>query len=217
MILSALRPLLCIPHGLSTLYRCLLTTVAQSKPYHEKPFDQGLLQPQGALYPIQTIINHSSRTSSSSFIRISTRQLAVSSLSKGILSTLNFTRALDLTGRGLETSRTESENRIDWANLTARGSAYDVDYRNREPFSIWFDLGYGPTHVAIMPNDIVVQKSSEWPTLKIISGFQNILVWIQCYCTLWRMAKCLQLSRLQTFSYSGCIVSARYENNVGFS
>ena len=33
-----------------------LTTVAQSKPYREKPFNQGLLQPQGALYPIQTII-----------------------------------------------------------------------------------------------------------------------------------------------------------------
>ena len=38
VILSALRPLLCILHGLSTLYRCSLTTVDQIRPYHEKPF-----------------------------------------------------------------------------------------------------------------------------------------------------------------------------------
>ena len=54
-------PCFVIPHGLSTLYRCLLTTVAQSKSYHEKPFNHRLLQPQGALYPIQTILNHHSR------------------------------------------------------------------------------------------------------------------------------------------------------------
>ena len=61
MTLSALGPLLCIPHGLSTLYRYSLTTVAQSKPYHQKPFNQGLLHPQGALYRIQTIINQRSQ------------------------------------------------------------------------------------------------------------------------------------------------------------
>ena len=54
-------PTLYSTYGLSTLYRCSLTTVAQTKPYHEKPFNQGLLQPQGALYSFQTIINHRSR------------------------------------------------------------------------------------------------------------------------------------------------------------
>ena len=53
--------------------------------------NQGLLQPQGDLYPIQTIFNHPSwGNSSSSFVPVSTRQLAASSLSKGISSTLNF-------------------------------------------------------------------------------------------------------------------------------
>ena len=37
-------PCFVIPRGLSTLYRCSLTTVAQSKPYHVKTFNQGLLQ-----------------------------------------------------------------------------------------------------------------------------------------------------------------------------
>ena len=46
-----------IPCSHSTLNICSLTAVAKSKPYHEKPFNQRLLQPQGALYPIQTIIN----------------------------------------------------------------------------------------------------------------------------------------------------------------
>ena len=45
----------------STLSRCSLTTVAQSTPNHEKPFYQGLLQPQGVLYPIQAIIKHRSQ------------------------------------------------------------------------------------------------------------------------------------------------------------
>ena len=55
-------PCFVIPRGLSTLYGPSLTTMAQSIPYHEKPFNQGLLQPQGALYPIhQTIIKRPSR------------------------------------------------------------------------------------------------------------------------------------------------------------
>ena len=59
--MCTMPPAFVIPHSFSTLYRCSLTTVAQSKPYHEKPFNQRLLQPQGELYPIQTIINHCSR------------------------------------------------------------------------------------------------------------------------------------------------------------
>ena len=81
--------------------------------------NQGLLQPQGELNPIQTILTIAAGISSSSFVRVSTRQLAVGSLSKGISSTLNFTRAMVLTGLELATSRTQSERRIDWANLTA--------------------------------------------------------------------------------------------------
>ena len=112
VILSALGPLLCIPHGLSTLYRCSLTTVAQSKPFHEKPFYQGLLQPQRALNPIQTIITIAAGISSSSFEGVSTRQLEVSSLSKEFQAHLIFTSASDLKGLELATSRTESESSI---------------------------------------------------------------------------------------------------------
>ena len=35
-----------IPRGLSTVYRCSLTNLAQDKPSHEKPINQRLLQPQ---------------------------------------------------------------------------------------------------------------------------------------------------------------------------
>ena len=49
------------------------------------------------------------------FVRVSSRQLAVSSLSKGISSKLIiFTRALVLTGLELTTSRTQSECCIVW-------------------------------------------------------------------------------------------------------
>ena len=44
-----------IPHGLSTLYRCSLTNMAQDKPYHEKPSETAAISRE--LCPIQTIFN----------------------------------------------------------------------------------------------------------------------------------------------------------------
>ena len=116
-------PAFVIPRGLSTLYRCLLTTVAQDKPYHEKPLIRDCFNHKGSCTQYIPYLTIADGISSSSFVRVSTRQLAVSSLSKGIsstLSTLNFfsTRALVLTGLELANSRTQSERRIDWANLT---------------------------------------------------------------------------------------------------
>ena len=85
-----------IPRGFDTLYRCSLTTVAQDKPYHPwKTIKQGLLQPQGELYPIPTIFNHRSQDQ---LLEFCTRQLAVSSLSKGISSTLNFQKSIGTDG-----------------------------------------------------------------------------------------------------------------------
>ena len=52
--------------------------------------NQGLLQPQGELYPTQTIFNHRSWDKLLEFRKVSTRQLAASSVSKRISSTLNF-------------------------------------------------------------------------------------------------------------------------------
>ena len=46
-----------IPCNLSTLYRCSLTTLAQDKPYPEKP----LIRDCCNLYPIQDIFNHRSQ------------------------------------------------------------------------------------------------------------------------------------------------------------
>ena len=79
-----------IPRGLSTLYRCSLTTVAQDKPYHEKPFIRDCFNHKGSCTLFRPYLTIAAGISSSSFVRVSTRQLAVSSLSKGISSTLNF-------------------------------------------------------------------------------------------------------------------------------
>ena len=54
-------PWLVIPRGLSTLCRCSLTTMAQRITIPWETIKQGLLQPQGELYPFQTIFNHRSR------------------------------------------------------------------------------------------------------------------------------------------------------------
>ena len=53
-------PCYVIPHSLSTLYRCSLTTVAQDKPYHEKPLIRDCFNHKYPV-PFQTIFNHHSR------------------------------------------------------------------------------------------------------------------------------------------------------------
>ena len=53
--------------------------------------------------------------SSSSFVQVSTRQLAVSSLSKGISSTLSFYESI---GTDRTQTRNLSERCVGWANLT---------------------------------------------------------------------------------------------------
>ena len=94
VILSALcLPDFVIPRSLSTLYRCSLTTMAQDKPFHK-------------MYTIlnRDYCNHNpyliiaAGISSLSFVRASMRQLAVSSLSKGISRTLNFHENIDTEG-----------------------------------------------------------------------------------------------------------------------
>ena len=77
--------------------------------------NQGLLQPNSD--HIKSTI--AARISSSSFVWVSARQLAATSLSKGISSTLNFHKSIGTDGTQLATSCTPSECRIDWANLTA--------------------------------------------------------------------------------------------------
>ena len=76
-----------IPHGLSTLYRCLLTTMAQNKPYHEKQLNRDCCNHKGSCTLFRPYSTIAARISSSSFIQVCMRQLAVSSLSKGISST----------------------------------------------------------------------------------------------------------------------------------
>ena len=78
-------PCFVIPHGLSTLYRCSLTTVAQDKPLIRDFFNH-----KGSCTLFRPHLTFTARISSLSFVRVSTRQLAVSFLSEGISSTLNF-------------------------------------------------------------------------------------------------------------------------------
>ena len=70
-------------------------------PKHTIPWNtinQGLLQPQGELYPRQPIFNHHGRGQLLKFQRVPTRQLAVSSLSKPMSSTLYFHESIGTDG-----------------------------------------------------------------------------------------------------------------------
>ena len=109
-------PCFVIPLGLSTLYRCSLTTVAQDKPYHEKPLIRDCFNQKGSCTLFRPYLTIAAGISSSSFVRVSTRKLAVSPFSKGISSTLNFHERIVLTGLELATSRTQSERRVEWGN-----------------------------------------------------------------------------------------------------
>ena len=111
-------PWLVIPRGLSTLYRSSLTTMAQDKPYQEKPLNRDYYNHNGSCTMFRPYLTIAAGISSSSFVRVSTRQLAVSSCPREFQAHSIFTRALELTGLELATSRTQSERRIDWANLT---------------------------------------------------------------------------------------------------
>ena len=111
LILSALCPWICN----STRPQHTLQMFANyCDPRQTIPWETinlGLLQPQEKLYPIQTMLNHRSRDQLPEF---RTRQLAVSSSFKGISSALNFHES---TGTDGTRTRTQSERRIDWANL----------------------------------------------------------------------------------------------------
>ena len=54
----------CKIYSFANVYGFARSRPTWDKPYHEKPLNtaiQGLLQPQGELYPIQTILNHRTR------------------------------------------------------------------------------------------------------------------------------------------------------------
>ena len=75
-------------------------------------------QPQGELYPIETIIIKPSQPGSAP--RVSYETISSEFLVQGNFKNSQFfSRALELTGLELSNSRTQSERRIDWANLTA--------------------------------------------------------------------------------------------------
>ena len=90
-----------IPCNHKTHYRCSLTTVAQDKPYHKKPFSGTATTIIRKVVPYSDHIHYSTIIASisfSSFLRVSTRQFAVSSLSKGISSILNFHESIRTDG-----------------------------------------------------------------------------------------------------------------------
>ena len=93
VILDALcLPDFVIPHGLSTLYRCSLATIymAQDIPFHEIQFNRNCCNCKGRCALVSPYSTIAAGIRSSNFVRVSTRQLAVSSLSKLILCTLIF-------------------------------------------------------------------------------------------------------------------------------
>ena len=74
------------------LNRCSMTTMVQEIPFHEMPLNQELLKLQGELYPSQSTFNHHNQDQLLKFpiIRVSTGELAASSLPKRISSIPNF-------------------------------------------------------------------------------------------------------------------------------
>ena len=84
-----------IPCGLSTLYRCLLTTMAKDKPHHKKPLIRDCCNRKGICNLFRPYLTIVAGISSWSFVRVSTRQLAVGSVSKGISSILNFHESIN--------------------------------------------------------------------------------------------------------------------------
>ena len=103
VILSALRPLTCNSMWPQHTLQMFADHYGPRQTIPWETINQGLLQPQGELYPIQTILSIAAGISSSSFVRVSTRQSAVHSLSKGISSTLNFHESIG-------TDRTRTRN-----------------------------------------------------------------------------------------------------------
>ena len=83
-----------IPRSLSTLYRCSLTKMAQGIPFHEIPLIRNCCNHMGNCTLVGSYLTIAARISSWSFIQVSTRQLAVSSLSKGISSIHNFHKSI---------------------------------------------------------------------------------------------------------------------------
>ena len=91
-------PAFVIPCGLSTLYRCSLTTVAQDISYNEKPLIRDCFNHKGSCTLFRPYLTIAAGISSLPFIWVSTRQLAVSFLSRGISSTLNFHKSIGTDG-----------------------------------------------------------------------------------------------------------------------
>ena len=91
VILSALRPLTCNSTWPQHTLQMFADHYGPRQTIPWETINQGLLQPQGELYPTQTIFNHRSLDQLLEF-RTSFYEtiIAVSSLSKGISSTLNF-------------------------------------------------------------------------------------------------------------------------------
>ena len=78
------RSALCLPdlvilHGLSTLYRCSLTTLAQDITFHEIPLNRDWCHLMRSCTLVRPYLTMAAGISSTSFVQVSTRQLAVSS------------------------------------------------------------------------------------------------------------------------------------------
>ena len=99
VVLNALSlPDFVIPRSLSTLYKCLLTTMAQDIPFQKIPLIRDCCNLKGRCTLVRPYLTIAAGISSLSFIRVSTRQLAVGSLSKRISSTLNFHKRISTDG-----------------------------------------------------------------------------------------------------------------------
>ena len=127
VIVSALCHLLCNSKRPQHTLQMFVDHCGPRQTITWETINQGLLQPQGELYPIQTIFNHRSRDQLLEFRTSFYETISSEFLVLGNFKHTQFSREhWSLTGLELATSRTQSERRIDWANLTA------IHYR------IWF-------------------------------------------------------------------------------
>ena len=123
VILSALCPLTCNSTWPQHTLQMFADHCGPRQTIPWETINQGLLQPQGELYPIQTIFNHRSRDQLLEFRTSFYETISSLFLVQGNFKHTQFSR-LALTGFKLATSRTQSERRIDWANFTVSWHTY---------------------------------------------------------------------------------------------
>ena len=126
--------------------------------------NQGLLQPQGELYPFETIFNHCTRDLLFEFRTSFYETISGEFLIQGNFKHTQFSwNHWNMTGLELATSRTQSERRIDWANLTAYSGPFQpLQYMLSVNMSFWHGILIYLPWTSTVTLQLAVLPASSW-------------------------------------------------------